>query len=151
MFIVLLSLSESLATKRLFLNDEPCMVTPTFINMNPVELKYYPFMISLNKRAGGCNVLSPKICVAKETKNINVQAFKMITNKNEAKTMREHMSCDCKCKVKSTTCTSKQKWNNKTCQCECKNYYKCIKDYSWNHSTCICRIVSIYKVFLILQ
>ena len=33
-------------TKCLFLNVEPCMVRPTIIDMNPVELKYYPFMIS---------------------------------------------------------------------------------------------------------
>ena len=73
LFIVLLSFSESLAcdrTKCLFLNDEPCMVRPTLIDMNPIELKYYPFMISLNKCTGTCNVLSPKICVPKETKDI---------------------------------------------------------------------------------
>ena len=52
MFIVLLSLGESLAcvakvsdqTNCFFLNNEPCMVRPTLINMNPVELKYYPFV-----------------------------------------------------------------------------------------------------------
>ena len=40
-FILLLSFSESLArsrTKCLFLNDEPCMVRPTLIDLNPVEL-----------------------------------------------------------------------------------------------------------------
>ena len=52
----------------MFLNDEPCMVRPTLININPVELKYYPFVISINKRTGSCNVLSPKIYVPKETK-----------------------------------------------------------------------------------
>ena len=46
--LVLLSFSEFLATKCLFLNDEASMVRPSFIDMNPVELKYYPFMISLN-------------------------------------------------------------------------------------------------------
>ena len=78
MFIVLLRFRESLAlhwTTCLFLNDEPCMVRPTLIDLNPVELKYYPFMISLNKCTGSCNVLSPKICVPKETKDINVKAF----------------------------------------------------------------------------
>ena len=51
-FIVLSTFSESLArnrTKCLFLNDDLCMVRHTLIEMNPVELKYYPFMISLNK------------------------------------------------------------------------------------------------------
>ena len=62
----------------------------------------------------------------------------MITSKNEAKAMTEHISCDCKCKFIITTCNSNQKWNNKTCQCDCKNYCKCKKDYSWNPSTHIC-------------
>ena len=85
------------------------MVRPTLIDLNPVELKYYPFMISLNKCTGSCNVLSPKICVPKETKDINVKALNMITNKNEAKAMTEHISCDCKCKFNSTICNSNRK------------------------------------------
>ena len=36
-----------------------------------------------------------------------------ITNKNEAKTRTEHISCECKCKFNSTTCNSNQGWNNK--------------------------------------
>ena len=48
------------------------MVRPTLIDLNPIELKYYPFMISLDKCTGSCNVLSAKICVPKETKDMNV-------------------------------------------------------------------------------
>ena len=50
------------------------MVRPTLIDMNPVELKYYSFMVSLNKCTGSCNVLSPKTCIPKETKGINIEA-----------------------------------------------------------------------------
>ena len=120
-FIVLLYFSESFArerTKCFSLNDKPCMVRPTVIDLNPIELKYYPFLISLGKCDESCKVLSPKICVPKETKNINVKAFNMITNKNKAKTMIEDISCDCKCKFNCTTCNSNQKWNNETCQCK---------------------------------
>ena len=141
LFIVLLSFSKSLVrdrTKCLFLSYEPYMVKPTLVNMNPNELKHYPFMISLNKCTGSYNVLSPKICVPKEAKDINVKAHNMIKNKDEARAMREDISCYCKCKFNSTICNSKQKWNNKTCQRECKNYHKCKKDYNWNSSTCIC-------------
>ena len=38
-----------------------------------------------------------------------LQAFKMIENKNDAKTMTKHMSCDCKCKFSNTTYNSNQK------------------------------------------
>ena len=113
--VVFLSFSSSLATKCLFLNDEPCMVKPILIDMNPAELKYYPFMTSLDKCNGSCNVSSPKICAPKETKYINVQAFNMITNKNEAKAMKKHISCDYKYKLINTTCNSNRKWNNKAC------------------------------------
>ena len=59
-FIVLLSFSQSLErvtkvsdrAKCSSLNDEPYMIRPTFIDLNPMELKYYPFMISLDKCSG---------------------------------------------------------------------------------------------------
>ena len=62
-FIVFLSFSSSLTfsqTKFLSLNDELCMVIPTLVDLNPVEVKFYAFIISLDKCTGSCNVLSPK-------------------------------------------------------------------------------------------
>ena len=49
LLIGLLSFSSSLATKCVSLNDEPCMIRTTLIDLNSVELKYYPFMITLDK------------------------------------------------------------------------------------------------------
>ena len=92
---------------------------PTLIELNPVKLKYYPFMISLDEFTESCNVLSLKICVPKEKKDINAKAFNIMTNKTEIEKMTKHISYDCKCKFISTTCNSNQKWNNKTCQCKC--------------------------------
>ena len=62
-FIILSSFRSSLATKCLSLNDQHCMVRPTFIDLNPLKPKCYPSMVSLNKYSKCCNVLSPKICV----------------------------------------------------------------------------------------
>ena len=64
-FIVLLSFSNSLAwivkisnkTKNVLLNYEPWMIRSSLIDLSPVELKYYAFMISLNKFSGSHNVL----------------------------------------------------------------------------------------------
>ena len=124
-----------LVEQNVCLNNDSCMGRP-IIDLNPLELKYYPSMINLNKHIGSCNVASPKICVPKEKKVINIKAFSMITNKNEVEAMAEHILCDCKCKLNSTTYNSDKKWNNITCQRECKKYHKCKKDYSWNLSTC---------------
>ena len=71
----------------------------------------------------------------------------MITSKDEAKAMTEHISCDYKCKLNSATCNSYLKWNKITWQCECKNYRKCEKDYSWNSSTCTCDDSNYLKSF----
>ena len=54
-FIALLSFSRSLVTKYVSLNNRPCMIRPTLIDSNPVDLKYYPFMISLDKCRVSCN------------------------------------------------------------------------------------------------
>ena len=75
----------------------------------------------------------------------------MKENKNEAKPMKKHISCDCKCKFNSTKHNSNQKWNNETCQCECKNYHKCEKFIIEILAHVYLRIVSIYKILLILQ
>ena len=73
------------------------MIRAILICLNPVDLKYYPFMVSLDICTGSCNVLTPKTCVPKETKDINVKAFNNITNKNEAQAMKKFLSCHCKC------------------------------------------------------
>ena len=115
--LVLLIFSESLArdrTKCMSLNNGPSMVRLTLIDLNPVELKHYAYMISLDKCSGSCNVLSPEICVPKKNKT-NVKAFNMKTCKNEAKTITKHTSCDCKCKFNNTTYNANEKSNNKTC------------------------------------
>ena len=49
-------------------------------------------MVSLNKCTRSCNVLSPKICVPKETKDMNAKTFNILTNKNEAEAMTKHIS-----------------------------------------------------------
>ena len=54
-------------------------------------------MIRLDKCTGSCNVVSPKICVPKETKDINVKVFNMKTNENETKATKKHIFCPSEC------------------------------------------------------
>ena len=134
MFVVLLRFSSSLPTKCLSLNYKPYMVRPNLIDVNPFELKFYPFMVSIDKCSGSFNVFSSKICVQKKkNKNKNKRhkcysiSYDNNISTNEAKAMEKHISCDCKCKFNCTTCNLNPKWNNQTCKCECKNYRKCKK------------------------
>ena len=107
------------------------MIRPTVIDLNPVELNYYPFMVGLDKYSESWNSvddLSGKICVPNKTNDVNVKACDMVTNKNETTTMLKHISCDCKWKYNSTACSSNRKLNNDISQCECKSYRKCRKN-----------------------
>ena len=108
MLIVLLSFSSSLATKSLSLNDEPCMVILTLIDLNPVELKYYPLMISSDNVVEVVMSYHQIYVLQKETKDINVKACNMTANKNQAKTKVKYNLCDYKCKFNNTTCNSNQ-------------------------------------------
>ena len=100
-------------------------------------------MISLDTCSGSCNVLSAKnMCSPKKIKDINVKVFNMITNKNEARTMLKHISCDCKCKfnriVKHVNMTVKISISTK-------------KTIVGNLGHVFVRTASIYKVLLIFQ
>ena len=54
-FIVLLNFSSFLATKFLYSNNEPYMVRPTLIDLNLLEFKCYPFVVSPDKCSESCN------------------------------------------------------------------------------------------------
>ena len=130
-------------------NNEIYITRATLIDLNSVQLNYYPFMIGLVIYDGSCNAfddLSIKVCVPSKTKHVNVKAFNMTKRINETKTLVKHISCDCQCRSDSTTCNSNKKWNNKKCQCDCE------KSYSWNRSTGICENRNYYLyLFLMIQ
>ena len=106
LMIVLLGFSRLLATECISLNNEPCMIRLTFIDLNHVELNHYLCIISsdiCNASSNAVDDLFTKICVPSETKDVDVRLFNMITKINETKTSVEHISCDCKCKFNITS------------------------------------------------
>ena len=48
-FVALLRLSSSTDTKCMSLSNEPCIARSFLIDLNPIELNYYAFIISLDK------------------------------------------------------------------------------------------------------
>ena len=80
------------------LNNEPFMIRPTVIDLNPFELNYYQFMIILDKSNESCYAvddLSTKKCVPSQTKNVIVKIYNLITRINEVKTLLKYISWDC--------------------------------------------------------
>ena len=95
MLILLMSFIKSSATKCVSLNNEPCMIRPFLINLTHDEIKYYPFLIKLdkyNRNFNPVNDLSMRMCVPSKTKDVNVKVFNMIKKGNEAKTPAKHNS-----------------------------------------------------------
>ena len=64
--------------KCISLNNQQCLTQPTLINLHPIEyiqgLRYYPFVVSLNRCMGSCstlNDLSNKLCVPNKKEDLN--------------------------------------------------------------------------------
>ena len=74
---VLVAPVAKIRTKCLSLNDELCMVKPTTVDLNPTELKYYPFMISLDEFNRSCNILFPKWFLPKKANVVNIVKIKV--------------------------------------------------------------------------
>ena len=92
--IVLLSFSESVVTKCIFLNFEPCLVRPTLTNLNPNKCHYYLFVDGLDRcyiRFNTLNDPSCKICVLNKTEDVNINVFNMITRVHELKRLIKHI------------------------------------------------------------
>ena len=121
-FIALLSFCKSLATKLTSLNDDPCMIRPTLVDLNSIELNHYSFMTSVDKCNGSCAL--------SKTKDINIKVFNMITRINEVNTLVKHISFDFKCKFDHAVCSLNQKWSSDKCHCDCKEYRPSKKYYS---------------------
>ena len=74
---------------------------------------------------------------SKNTEDLNLSVFNMITGINESKTLTKHVSCEYKCKFDGRNCNSDQ-WNDDKCWCECKKRHVYEKGHVWNPATCNC-------------
>ena len=87
MFITLLSFGGSFITKFISLNNEPCTIRPTSIDLNPDELLqglcHYTFIVSLDKCNWKSWFMCSWICVPNKTGDIHVTVFNMVTGFNE--------------------------------------------------------------------
>ena len=69
-------------------------------------------IIKLDRCKESCNTIdnpSGRICVRKKTEDVNLNAFNMITKKNESKPLKKHISCDCRCNFDGRKCNVNQK------------------------------------------
>ena len=63
------------------MNNQPCMVKLTLTDLNPDELHYYQFIISMNRCDGSCNTAedpSGRKCVLNKTEDVNLKLFDII-------------------------------------------------------------------------
>ena len=73
------------------------MIRSTVTDLTTVELEYYQFIINLDKCSGSFNSgdnISTKICFPSKIKDVNIKVFNMVTNRNDAKILVKHISCE---------------------------------------------------------
>ena len=74
-------------------------------------LRYYPFQVNLDRCVGSCNTLndlSNKLCVPNKREDLSLRMVDIITEINESKTTKKHISCKCKWKFDGRKCNSNQ-------------------------------------------
>ena len=85
----------SLAIKCISMNNQPCLVRVTLIDVNLDELHYYLFVISMNRCDGSCSTVEDPfggICVPNRMEDVNLKLFNMIKGINRSKTLAKHIS-----------------------------------------------------------
>ena len=66
------------------LNNKQCKTRPFLIDLNPTELKYYLYIITLDKCNGNYNTLTKildTICVLNKVENVDLNVFNLITRR----------------------------------------------------------------------
>ena len=67
------------------LNNRPCQVTQTLVDINSNETIFYPFNVNFDKCGGSCNTIGypyAPVCVPNKVKNMNVKIFNLMSNKS---------------------------------------------------------------------
>ena len=74
-----IAFNESLPLKCISMNNPPCIVIPTLIDLNPDEFHYYLFIISLDRYDGSCNTIQDafvRVCVPNKMEDLNLNVFR---------------------------------------------------------------------------
>ena len=112
------------------LNNEQSKTIP-FSIPDLAELKYYPYIINLDKCNGSCNIIteiSDRICIWNKANDVNLSVFNLIERNNKLKILTKHVSCNSKFKFDGSKCNLNQKLKKNKCRCECKYFRKkCVR------------------------
>ena len=127
------------------INNQEYKVRPQIVNVNSIELVFFPFSIKTCKCSGGCNNINDpytKLCVSDVVKNLHVKVFNFMSRTNETKHIERHETCKCKFRLDTSICNNKQRWNDDKCRCKYKELNDkgvCDKGFIWNPSNCECK------------
>ena len=92
-------------------NNQTCMVRPTFIDLNPGKLHYYPFVTSMIRCNGNWFTNEEtfgRMCVSNRMEQVNLKVFIIFKGTNESKTLAKRISCEFKCEFDIRKCNSKK-------------------------------------------
>ena len=103
----------------------------------------FPDKIKVDKSVGSCNdVKNPyfKICLPDIVKNVSINVFDLLSEKNVLKNISFHKSCRCGCLLDKKVCNKKKRWNKEKCRYECLIKEKCGDNSVFNVANCNCEL-----------
>ena len=92
-----------------------------FHTNNQRELRYYPFVLKVQRCQGSCDTLHEpmlRYCWSNKTEPIYAKVYDMHKDKFVAFKLQNDLSCSCECMFTKSVCSPRQTWNKDLCRCE---------------------------------
>ena len=64
-----------------YAQSDQCIVRPRLIDLNPGEIYFHPFVVSLDRWEGSCNTVEDsfgEVCVSNQMEVVNLKVFTLI-------------------------------------------------------------------------
>ena len=119
------------------MSNQECTVIATIVNININDLLFYPYCVTINKYSGRYSDINnpySKLCVPDVVKDVNIEAFNLMSKTNETRYISSHETCSCKCRLDGSVCNDKERSNSDKCSCECKELIgigRCNNGFIW--------------------
>ena len=141
-----------LSEAALVLNNVNCAPHADYIETDPNNHRYYPYVVKLHRCKGSWENFSlfDRKCIAVQTEQLPVSVTRIdYGNTIYRSTIQliNHTQCLGVCAQGSHFCSEYQVWSNKTCRCHCKfernaDYSPCKNGKVWNPFHCTCQCLS---------
>ena len=115
------------------------------VEVDPLQHRYYPFMVKLPRCAGGVHLANPSVkrCVPSTYNSVPYSMYMLPSYETATVNLVHHTGCKGECVKTSSSCNIFENWNENQCLCKCKysaapSPSPCKLPLIWQQSACNC-------------